>query len=268
MPPSASKVLSGAYLWYALGIVIAFIVWEAAALALGQYRLPSFSLIAPKFFILLTESQILSFQGGGDRGFWPHLLHTIAYTIGASAMGTVAGVAFALAVVRSRLLRAVTEVPIELLRTIPPLAAIPFILIWIGPGNPAQLMMVGYYIFVMMIIATLNAVANVNPILPTFAATLGAGPNRIFLTVLLPALTPAIVGALRVSLGIAWGIQIVAELMGGKLGMGRVFSAMISFQALDAIIVGIIWISLAAALFDLALVMSLRQITRWAPSLN
>ena len=237
MPPSASKALSGACLWYALGIVIAFIAWEAAALTLGQYRLLSFSLIAPKFFSLLTESQVLSFQGGGDRGFRPHLLHTIAYTIGASAMSAVAGVAFALAVVRSRLLRAVTEVPIELLRTIPPLAAIPFILIWTGPGSPAQLMMVGYCIFVMMFIATLNAVANANPVLPTFAATLGAGPNRIFLTVVLPALIPAIVGALRVSLGIAWGIQIVAELMGGKLDMGRVLSAMISFQALGRVLI-------------------------------
>ena len=110
--------------------------------------------------------------------------------------------------------------------------------------------------------------SNVNPVLPTFAATLGASRNRIFLTVVLPALVPAIVGGLRVAVGIAWGVQIVAELMGGKLGMGRVFSAMISFQALDAIIVGIIWISLAAALVDLALVLLLRRITRWAPSLD
>ena len=43
---------------------------------------------------------------------------------------------------------------------------------------------------------------------------------------------------------------------------------MISFQALDAIIVGIIWISLVAALVDPALVLLLRRITRWAPSLD
>ena len=128
--------------------------------------------------------------------------------------------------------------------------------------------MVGCCIFVMIVITTLNAVSNINPVLPTFAATLGASRNRIFLTVILPALVPAIVGGLRVAVGIAWGVQIVSELMGGKFGMGRVFSAMISFQALDAIIVGIIWISLVAALVDLALVLLLRRITRWAPSLD
>ena len=47
----ASGIRSGAYLWYALGILIAFAVWEAAASALGQYRLPSSALIAPKFFL-------------------------------------------------------------------------------------------------------------------------------------------------------------------------------------------------------------------------
>ena len=264
----ALGIRSGAYIWYALGILIAFAVWEAAASALGQYRLPSSALIAPKFFVLLTESQALSFQGGGDDGYWPHLLHTIVFTIGASAIGVVTGVLFALAVARSAAIRAIAEVPIELLRTIPPLAAIPFILVWVGPGNVAQVMMVGYYIFVMIVITTLNAVSNINPVLPTFAATLGASRNRIFLTVILPALVPAIVGGLRVAVGIAWGVQIVAELMGGKFGMGRVFSAMISFQALDAIIVGIIWISLVAALVDLALVLLLRRITRWAPTLG
>ncbi|MCY4459852.1 MAG: ABC transporter permease subunit [Albidovulum sp.] len=257
-----------AYGWYVLGIAIAFVIWEAVAALLGNYRLPSFLLIAPEVFPLLVESRMLGFQGGGDDGYWPHLLHTIGYTVGASALGVFLGVSFALAVSRSRVLRAVTEVPIELLRTIPPLAAIPFILIWIGPGNPAQLMMVGYYVFVMMVVTTLNAAANINPVLPTFAATLGASRNRIFATVILPAMVPAIVGGLRVALGVAWGVQIVAELMGGKLGMGRVFSAMISFQALDAIIVGIIWVSLAAALVDFGLVLLMRRITRWAPKID
>ena len=128
--------------------------------------------------------------------------------------------------------------------------------------------MVGCCIFVMIVITTPYAVSNINHVLPTFAATLGASRNRNFLTVILPALVPAKVGGLRVAVGIAWGVQIVAELMGGKFGMGRVFGAMISFQALDAIIVGIIWISLVAALVDLALVLLLRRITRWAPSLD
>lgn len=77
---------------------------------------------------------------------------------------------------------------------------------------------------------------------------------------------PALVGGMRVAVGIAWGVQIVAELMGGQYGMGRVFSSMISFQALDAIVVGILWIALAAAIVDLVLLSVIRRITRWMPT--
>jgi ABC-type nitrate/sulfonate/bicarbonate transport system permease component len=162
--------------------------------------------------------------------------------------------------------RAIAELPIEVLRTIPPLAAIPFFLIWIGTTPIGQLMMVGFYTFVMLVVTTLNAAANVDPIYPRFAATLGADPNRIFRTVIFPAMVPAIAGGIRVAVGIALGVQVVAELMGGRQGMGQVFSMMISFQALDVIIIGIFWIAVAAVIIDLVLVWGIRRLTRWMPT--
>jgi ABC-type nitrate/sulfonate/bicarbonate transport system permease component len=216
----------------------------------------------------LTANAALSFQGAGDNGYLPHLVHTILYTLTGGTLGVAAGVVLGLFMARFQLLRSITELPIELLRTIPPLAAIPFVLIWIGPGNTSQLLMVSYYMFVMMVVTTLNAAANVEPILPTFAATLGANQTRIFSTVIVPAMMPTIVGGIRVAIGIAWSVQIVAELMGGRFGMGRAFAAMISFQALDAIVVGIAWLSLCAVAFDFILVIIIRRVTRWIPSVD
>ena len=68
------------YPWYAFGILIAVAVWQLCALALGPYRLPSLVEVANKLFPLLTASAALSFQGGGDHGYLPHLLHTIGFT--------------------------------------------------------------------------------------------------------------------------------------------------------------------------------------------
>jgi ABC-type nitrate/sulfonate/bicarbonate transport system permease component len=252
--------------WYAFGILVAAGIWELMAVVLGPYRLPSLEQVAAQFFPLLTASPALSFQGGGTSGYLPHLLHTISFTVFGSAIGVVAGVGIGLAMARAPLLKAIAELPIELLRTIPPLAAVPFILIWMGAGDAAQLLMVGYYVFVMMVVTTLNAANNVDPLLPTYAATMGATPNRIFRNVIFPAMTPTIIGGIRVAVGIAWSVQVVAELMGGGLGMGRVFSAMISFQALDAIVVGILWLALCAAALDLILVLAARRLTRWMPS--
>jgi ABC-type nitrate/sulfonate/bicarbonate transport system permease component len=252
--------------WGLLGVVLATAVWQAAAARLGPYRLPSLETIVPQLFPLLSESTLLEFQGGGSEGLWPHLRHTILFTLAGSAIGITAGIATGLAMARWRRFRAITEAPIEILRTIPPLAAIPFFLIWIGTTPLGQLMMVAFYTFVMLVVTTLNAAANVDPIYSRFAATLGADQNRIFRTVIFPAMTPAIAGGMRVAVGIALGVQVVAELMGGRQGMGQVFNMMISFQALDVIIVGIFWIAVAAVVIDLVLVWCIRRLTRWTPT--
>jgi ABC-type nitrate/sulfonate/bicarbonate transport system permease component len=252
--------------WGLLGVVLAAAVWQIVAARLGPYRLPPLEMILPQVVPLLSESTLLEFQGGGSEGLWPHLRHTILFTLAGSAIGVMAGVATGLAMARWGRFRALTEVPVEVLRTIPPLAAIPFFLIWIGTTPLGQLMMVAFYTFVMLVVTTLNAAANVDPIYPRFAATLGADQNRIFSTVVFPAMVPAIAGGIRVAVGIALGVQVVAELMGGRQGMGQVFSMMISFQALDVIIVGIFWIAVAAVIIDLVLIWGIRRLTRWMPT--
>ena len=260
------RVLDSRLVWGVLGLALAAAVWQAAAAYLGPYRLPTLQTILPQIIPLLSESTLLEFQGGGSDGLWPHLRHTILFTLAGSILGATAGVATGLAMARWRTFRGFAELPIELLRTIPPLAAIPFILIWIGTTPLGQLLMVAFYAFAIMVVTTLNAAENLDPIYARFAATLGASRNHIYRTVVLPAMLPTIAGGLRVTIGIAWGVQVVAELMGGRQGMGQVFSMMISFQALDVIIVGILWVTVSAVIVDTLLVLLIRRLTRWAPT--
>lgn len=260
------RTLNASYGWRLLGILIAVAVWELAAALLGAYRLPSLMSVSAEILPLLRESTLLEFQGGGGGGLLPHLLHTIVYTIVGSAIGIFAGVLTGLAMARWPYLRGFTETPIELLRTIPPLAAVPFLLIWIGPTPSTQLVLVAFYAFVMLVVTTLNAARNVNPVYAQFAATLGADSTRTFRTVVLPAILPGLAGGVRVAVGIAWGVQVVAEFFAGKQGMGQIFSRMISLQAIDVIIVGIFWITVAALIVDLLIVIATRHVTRWVPN--
>lgn len=249
----------------ALGFLVAAALWTSAAAALGPHRLPSISTVGSRLFPLLWESDVLKFQGGGVKGIHPHLIHTIVYTVLGATLGISLGVMTGLAMARWTVFRGLTEVPMEILRTIPPLAAVPFLVIWIGPGIQSEMLLVTFYVAVMMVVVTLNAQQNVDPVYPRYAATLGAGRNRIFRTVLLPAMVPGLVGGIRVALGVAWGIQIVGEMFAGSEGMGQVFLRMISFQALDDIVVGIVWITTAAFVIDALWVKVARRMTRWMP---
>lgn len=255
-------------LWPLLGIAAFLVAWQAASAALGAILLPSPTSLWPGVITDLQENTVLAFQGGGSNGLLPHLVYTIRQTLLGTAIGIGIGITLGLLMARSWIFRGLTEVPVEIFRTVPPLAAIPFFLIWLGPTQGAQLSMVSFYVAVMLTVTTINAVANLDPVYRRFAGTLGAGENRIFRTVVLPAILPEVTGGIRVAVGTAWGIEVVSELLGAPLGMGTVFDKMITFQGIDVIIIGIFWISIAAAATDVILVQIMRYLTRWSPAIR
>jgi ABC-type nitrate/sulfonate/bicarbonate transport system permease component len=247
------------------GILLAVAAWTGLALWLGEFKLPPPQAIVRAMLIDLTQSPILEMQGGGSNGIWPHLLYTFERTLLGSTIGVTFGVLFGLLIGYSRWLRLLLEAPIEAMRTVPPLAAIPFFLMWFGPTQTAQLTMLAFYCFFMLLINTVSGVANVNPIYVNYANTLGATKAQAFRTIILPAIIPELIGGVRVAIGVSWSIQIVTELMGAQQGMGQVFSMAMPMQALDLIIAGILWITLLAATTDLLFVWVARAITRWVP---
>jgi taurine transport system permease protein len=251
--------------WPAIGVAGFLALWQGLATILGPYRLPSPVSLWPDVLVDLHSNFVLEYQGGGSHGIWPHLLYTIQETVIGSAAGISIGVGMGLAMTRWRLFGSLMEVPIELLRTVPPLAAIPFALLWFGPTRGAQTAIVVYFTATMLTITTLTAAANVNPLYKRFAQTLGATENRIFRNVILPAILPEITGGIRVAVGVAWGTEIVSELAGAPMGMGQVFIKMVTFNQLDVIIIGIFWVAVAASLLDLVIVLTLRYINRWMP---
>ncbi len=232
---------------------------------LGPRRLPSPQSLWPAIFTDLYTNKILEFQGGGNRGIWPHLLYTIRQTVLGSVIGTGVGILLGIAMARWHSFFVFMEVPVGALRTIPPLAAIPFMVLWFGPSQVAQLAMVGYYVGVMVTVTATTAIRNLDPLTQNFARTLGASEDRVFSTVVLPAIIPELVGGIRVAVGVAWGIEVISELAGAPEGMGQVFSRMVAFQELSVIIVGIFWVTVAAFIADLFITGTSDYLTRWAP---
>src|SRR6476620_8046652 len=162
------------------GILLALAVWQGLSAWLGEFKLPSVETTWRAMTVDLTRSSILEMQGGGSDGIWPHLLYTFERTLLGSAIGVILGVSFGLLIGYSRVLRLLLEAPIETMRTVPPLAAIPFFLMWFGPTQTAQLTMMAFYCFFMLLINTVSAIANVNPVYIQYAETLGATKAQVY----------------------------------------------------------------------------------------
>src|SRR5690606_6288129 len=178
------------FLWMLGGIALMLAVWTAISALIGPRRLPSPLSLWPSVFTDLYTNKILEFQGGGSRGLMPHLLYTIRQTLLGCAIGAAVGGILGLSMARWMRLALFMELPLSALRSVPPLAAIPFMILWFGPYPEAQLGVVILYVALMVTVSMSTAIENLDPLPRQLAMTLGASEGHIFRTVVLPATIP------------------------------------------------------------------------------
>ena len=87
--------------------------------------------------------------------------------------------------------------------------------------------------------------------------------NKFFKTVVMPSIMPELIGGIRVSIALSWSIAVVSELLGAKLGIGKIFSMMLTAQGLDIIIISIIYVTFIAAFTDQVFLIISNFFTRW-----
>lgn len=248
-----------------LGVILLFLIWWLISLFLPPSRLPSPMQVFADLFKVLYDSSWIKTRIGND-GLFPHLMYSLGrWAVGAS-IGSVLGVIVGLLLGWNAYVRNLSEMPLEFLRSIPPLAVVPFFIIWFGLGTITQILVVSFFAFMRLMVYTVEAVNNVPPVQKQFAQTLGASRFQLFKGVILPAIYPELIGGLRVVMAMSWGIVLVAEMMGSENGIGRCLTTFITVLAAKEIIASIIWVTLIAAFTDKIFLLISRYVTRWVPS--
>jgi ABC-type nitrate/sulfonate/bicarbonate transport system permease component len=101
----------------------------------------------------------------------------------------------------------------------------PYFLLWFGVQPFTQVLLVGSYSAVMMILFSERAVENIDPTYERWALTFGAGLGRRIRDILIPATVPEILGGVRITLASAWGLETFAEILGAPSGLGQAIKA-------------------------------------------
>jgi ABC-type nitrate/sulfonate/bicarbonate transport system permease component len=247
------------------GLMIA--IWWAEAARLGPARLPTPWAVAQSFFPLLWSSPVLAAQSGPD-GIVPALAYTTSKVLLGVTLGASCGIILGLLMGASRSIDDLLTKVVEIVRAIPPLAAVPFFLLWFGTSDFGRTLLVIVYTALMVLISTRAAVRYTDPIFDSWARTFGAGRTKRFVTILLPAIIPRIASGVRVALAFSWGLEVVAELLGAQEGVGRVFVILQNSLAVKEIMITVIWISLIAYGVDRMYLLLTSRLTRWAPRLS
>ena len=180
------------------------------------------------------------------------------------AAGSAIGIAVGLLMVRSRIAYFVLTPIVEGLRPIPPIALIPFIILWFGVGDSGKLFLSGLGCLMVMIIQTITASANVPPVYLRAARSLGASPNQVYRTVILPAIVPTLVGGLRIGAALAFAIVVAAEFMGAEYGIGALIMLATRTLNTPVVLLGTIVIGLEAFLLERLIRYVAGRMTTWA----
>lgn len=124
------------------------------------------------------------------------------------------------AIGRSATVAAMLEPVMSAIYAVPPVAMVPFLIIWFGLFYEARVALVFLMSFFEILITVTAGARNVDPMLLAVGRSFGAGRARLVTGVMLPASLPFVFTAVRVGLVRAINAMITAELFLAAVNLG------------------------------------------------
>ncbi len=172
-------------------------------------------------FIMSSPSRILKTLSSMDP---KELFKHIGYTLGECVVGflvaSLLGVIIAVVLWRFTRLRRVLEPYIVVLNALPKIALGPIIIIWVGAGAQAIIVMTVLICIIVTIISVLNGFMSVDEGKLLLMRSMGASNFQILTKLIFPANVPALVNMLKINVGLAWVGTIMGEYLVSTAGLG------------------------------------------------
>ncbi len=228
----------------ALAIVIALLIWEcyASFIVRNSFLLPGPVDVLLAFIDLVQKGILLA-------DFEVSMMHFVIGLAGALLIGIPIGIAMGW----NRRADEFLNPLIEILRPIPPLAWIPFAIIWFG-FTPVS---AGFVIFVgaifPILINTYTGFRGVPRIFVEAGRMLGCTRTRDQIRyIAFPAALPSVVSGVRVATGVGWMCLVAAELFGvSNNGLGKDLWFYYNLHQMDAVVVYMLILGLIGLAIDI-----------------
>ena len=231
---------------------------------LGGFTLPG---------ITFEVEGLAPFAATGGARTWPavflalgfHSFQTLSRLVIGLALGLAAGLATGLAIPYWSALRQTSWAPFNFLRMIPLLAAIPWLQFTLGANLRATTMFIGFGVWVMLVVATMNSVANVPDRYIECARTLGASRPYTYFKVIVPGSMPELRTALLLSAGLGWSLTIAAEFLGFPTGLGYMASVAVQETNTARLVIVAVVVAFYSLLTFYFLNQSFNKLVSWMP---
>ena len=217
---------------------------------------------------LAAPSQVIAsfVELTSDGGLQHHLLVSLSRVVKGMALALFVGGSLALLSGLSRTGEYVIDAPMQMLRTLPVLALIPFFIIWFGIGEVPKVALVAVAAVFPIYLTLYAGIRGVDPKLVELAKIIGLSRGALIRHVILPGALPTALVGVRYSLGISWLILVAAEQVNATSGIGYLMNDARDFMRIDVLVVGLLIYAALGLIVDILVRWLERHLVAWRPS--
>ena len=221
--------------------LIILIVWQGLAQAglIQPLILPAPTRLAATLWSMLASGQL-------EKHVWISILRVLQGFGLAALLGIVLGTAIGL----SSTLDRTTDLAIQLLKPIPPLAWIPLAILWLGIDEPSKIFIIFLGAFFPILINVITGIRNTDNKFVELAKILEVSRWKFIRQVVIPGALPSVMTGLRVGLACAWMCVVAAEMIAASSGVGYLIMDARQLSQTDVVFVGIIAIGVIGKIMD------------------
>lgn len=194
-----------------------------------------------------------------------HLWDSARRVLTGFGLATLVAVPLGILMGRRRIISAMIDPAISLLRPIPVTAWVPLVLIIIGLGSKPSVILIFIAAFYAILLNTISGARSVSPRLTEGAAMLGTKDWPMLYKVVFPASLPSILTGMRIALGFSWVVVVVGETVGVPTGLGAVITEAREISNTALIMTGMVFIGLAGFATDRLMIALIRLALRSRP---
>ena len=247
----------GAAPWLAviapLALVGAWLATTSIARVFQPHQLPSPWQVAAAAAELVRSGEL-----------WRHVAASAARVAAGFSVGATAALVTGTLVGLSRTVETLIDPTLQVVRNVPSLAWVPFLLLWMGIDEAPKIALIAIGGFFPVYLNLVTGIRNVDRKLLEVGAVFGLTPIEQVRRIVWPSALPYLLAGMRIGIGQSWLFLVAAELIASTRGLGYLLIDGQATARPDLMLVGILALAGLGKLSDAGLRWIERRALGWS----
>lgn len=239
----------------------------AVVVFLATWQLVGMAKVVPTLFLPAPTDIAVAFQQMfSNPGIWVDLETSGIEVLYGFGLAIVVGLPLGVLMGWYRPIRYALDPFVSFFYSVPRIALAPLLIIWFGIGIWSKVAVIFLGAFFPIAINAMAGIKSLDPLLLRAARSFGAKDSQIFRTIALPGTVPFILTGIRLGIGHALIGVVVAELLAGNHGIGKLMQDSFAVFNMPTAFAALIIIAAAGVVLTVIIQRIERRFDAWRPN--